>query len=164
MTRFLEDTDTDIQLQFGANHLRCTQKDLTFTSKLIDGRFPDYNRVIPATQDKKILISRNAFRETLNRAAILSNEKYRGVRFGLSSGLLTITAHNPEQEEAQEEMAIAYPGEDLEIGFNVNYISDAVSAIDSEQVEFCLNDPNSSCLLRAPGNQKHQYVVMPMRL
>ena len=164
MIRFLDDSDSDIQLQLSANHLRCTQKDLTFTSKLIDGRFPDYNRVIPATQDKKILISRTMFRETLNRAAILSNEKYRVVRFGLSSGLLTITAHNPEQEEAQEEMAIAYTGEDLEIGFNVNYISDAVSAIESEQVEFCLNDPNSSCLLRAPGSQKHQYVVMPMRL
>ena len=164
MTRFLDDSDTEVQLQIGANHLRCTLKDITFTSKLIDGRFPDYNRVIPATQDKKILLPRGLFRETLNRTAILSNEKYRGVRFGLSSGLMTITAHNPEQEEAQEEVPITYTGEDLEIGFNVNYIGEAVAALDSEQVEFCLNDPSSSCVLRAPGNTKHLYVVMPMRL
>lgn len=164
MIRFLEDADSEIKIQIGSNHLRCTLQDLTFTSKLIDGRFPDYNRVIPSAQNKQILVERNVFRETLNRAAILSNEKYRGVRFGLSKSLMTITAHNPEQEEAQEEMGIAYNGEDLEIGFNVNYISEAVAALDSEQVEFCLNDPNSSCLLRTPGNQKHVYVVMPMRL
>jgi DNA polymerase-3 subunit beta len=110
------------------------------------------------------VVQRNMFRETLNRAAILSNEKYRGVRFGLSNGLMTITAHNPEQEEAQEEIAIDYSGENMEIGFNVNYISEAVGALDTEAVEFCLNDPNSSCLLRIPGNTKHLYVVMPMRL
>ena len=164
MTRFLDDSDTEVQLQIGANHLRCTLKDITFTSKLIDGRFPDYNRVIPAAQEKKILLPRTLFRETLNRSAILSNEKYRGVRFGLSNNLMTITAHNPEQEEAQEEVVITYAGEDLEIGFNVNYISDAVAALDSEQVEFCLNDPSSSCVLRTPGDTKHLYVVMPMRL
>lgn len=164
MARFLDDSDTELQIQLGSNHMRCTLKDLTFTSKLIDGRFPDYNRVIPSAQSKKILVQREMFRETLNRAAILSNEKYRGVRFGLSKDLMTITAHNPEQEEAQEEMAVNYNNEDLEIGFNVNYISEAVAALDSEQVEFCLNDPSSSCLLRTPGNQKHVYVVMPMRL
>lgn len=164
MIRFLDDSDAEVQLQIGANHMRATLKDLTFTSKLIDGRFPDYNRVIPATQSKRVMVMRTPFRETLNRAAILSNEKYRGVRFGLGSGLMTITAHNPEQEEAQEEIAIDYSGESMEIGFNVNYISEAVGALDAEEVEFCLNDPNSSCLLRVPGNSKHLYVVMPMRL
>lgn len=164
MIRFLDDSDASVQLQIGANHMRATLKDLTFTSKLIDGRFPDYNRVIPATQSKKLKVLRAPFRETLNRAAILSNEKYRGVRFGLASGLMTITAHNPEQEEAQEEVAVDYNGEGMEIGFNVNYISEAVGALDNEDIEFCLNDPNSSCLLRVPGNTKHLYVVMPMRL
>ncbi len=164
MTRFLDDSDTEVQLQIGANHLRAALDNLTFTSKLIDGRFPDYNRVIPATQSKRLKVQRGAFRETLNRTAILSNEKYRGVRFGLSSGLMTITAHNPEQEEAQEEVAIDYSGDSLEIGFNVNYISEAVGALDAEEIEFCLNDPNSSCLLRVPGNSRHMYVVMPMRL
>lgn len=164
MTRFLEDTDDPVEIQIGTNHLRARLKGLTFTSKLIDGRFPDYNRVIPTNQNKQLLLRRDSFRETLNRAAILSNEKYRGVRFGLNPGVLTITAHNPEQEEAQEEMAIEYQGEELEIGFNVNYISDAVAALDGEQIEFGLNDPNSSCLLRVPGNKRHLYVVMPMRL
>jgi DNA polymerase-3 subunit beta len=164
MLRFLDESEDEVQLQFGANHMRATLKDLTFTSKLIDGRFPDYNRVIPAVQNKRLLVKRNVFRETLNRAAILSNEKYRGVRFGLTSGLMTITAHNPEQEEAQEEISIDYSGESMEIGFNVNYISEAVGALETEEIEFCLNDPNSSCLLRMPGNTKHLYVVMPMRL
>jgi DNA polymerase III subunit beta len=164
MLRFLDDSEDEVQLQFGANHMRAKLKDLMFTSKLIDGRFPDYNRVIPTSQSKRLIVNRNTFRETLNRAAILSNEKYRGVRFGLSIGLMTITAHNPEQEEAQEEIAIDYNGETMEIGFNVNYISEAVGALESDEVEFCLNDPNSSCLLRIPGNTMHLYVVMPMRL
>jgi len=164
MIRFLDDSDAEIQLQIGANHMRASLKGLTFTSKLIDGRFPDYNRVIPATQSKRLKVQRTSFRETLNRAAILSNEKYRGVRFGLGNSLMTITAHNPEQEEAQEEVAIDYNGESMEIGFNVNYISEAVGALDNDEIEFCLNDPNSSCLLRVPGNTKHLYVVMPMRL
>lgn len=164
MTRFLEDSDDSVAIQIGANHLRASLKGLTFTSKLIDGRFPDYNKVIPANQSKQVLVKRDVFRETLNRAAILSNEKYRGVRFGLTNGLMTITAHNPEQEEAQEELAVDYKGDELEIGFNVNYISDAVAALDSEEVEFGLNDQNSSCLLHTPGNIKSLYVVMPMRL
>ena len=83
---------------------------------------------------------------------------------GLGNGLMTITAHNPEQEEAQEEVAVDYSGESMEIGFNVNYISEALGALDNEEIEFCLNDPNSSCLLRIPGNSRHLYVVMPMRL
>jgi DNA polymerase-3 subunit beta len=164
MIRFLDDSDAEVQIQIGANHIRATLKDLIFTSKLIDGRFPDYNRVIPASQSKRVMVSKTAFRETLNRAAILSNEKYRGVRFGLGKGLMTITAHNPEQEEAQEEISIDYNGDDMEIGFNVNYISEAVGALDANDIEFCLNDPNSSCLLRIPGNSQNLYVVMPMRL
>jgi DNA polymerase-3 subunit beta len=164
MTRFLESVDDPVEVQIGSNHLRATLKGFTFTSKLIDGRFPDYNKVIPKNQSKRVLVKRDVFRETLNRAAILSNEKYRGVRFGLSKGLMTVTAHNPEQEEAQEEMPINYNSEEIEIGFNVNYIAEAVAALDAEEVEFALNDPNSSCLLHVPGNEKHLYVVMPMRL
>ena len=164
MTRFLEDSDEPVEIQIGSNHFRCNLKGLTFTSKLIDGRFPDYNKVTPTNQGKKVMVNREAFRETLNRAAILSNEKYRGVRFGLTQGVMTITAHNPEQEEAQEELSVKYDGDDLEIGFNVNYISDAAAALDSDEVEFSLNDPNSSCVLRSPGKTNNLYVVMPMRL
>ena len=164
MIRFLEDSDQTVEIQIGANHMRASLNGLVFTSKLIDGRFPDYNKVIPKNQTIRIQTRRESFRETLNRAAILSNEKYRGVRFGLSPGLMTLTAHNPEQEEAQEELQIDYKGDNLEIGFNVNYISDAVTALDTDEVELSLSDPNSSCLLQSPGNTRHLYVVMPMRL
>jgi DNA polymerase-3 subunit beta len=164
MMRFLEDSENPVSVQLGPNHARISVKGVTFTSKLIDGRFPDYNKVIPSNQSKKVMVGRTLFRETLNRAAILSNEKYRGVRFGLRSDLMTITAHNPEQEEAQEEVVVAYKGEDLEIGFNVNYIADALGALDTDEIEFGLNDANSSCVLRSPGNNKSLYVVMPMRL
>ena len=164
MIRFLDDSDEPVEIQIGSNHLRANLKGLTFTSKLIDGRFPDYGKVIPANQGKKVLVKRDVFRETMNRAAILSNEKYRGVRFGLSRGLITVTAHNPEQEEAQEELPVKYDGDELEIGFNVNYISDAAAALDVDEIELGLNDANSSCVLHAPGDKKHLYVVMPMRL
>ena len=137
---------------------------LTFTSKLIDGRFPDYNKVIPSSQNNELLIDRQTFRDALSRAAILSNEKYRGVRLNLSKDTLTITAHNPEQEEAEEQIELDYSGEDLEIGFNVNYIIEAASALDTEQVKLSLNDPNSSCTLTMPDSSGALYVIMPMRL
>jgi DNA polymerase-3 subunit beta len=164
MTRFLEETDDPVEIQIGSNHLRANLKGLVFTTKLIDGRFPDYKKVIPANQSKRVMLTKDTFRETLNRVAILSNEKYRGVRFTLGKGMMTITAHNPEQEEAQEELEIDYRGEDMEIGFNVNYMSEAVSAIESQEIELGLSDPNSSCVLHTPGNSRHLYVVMPMRL
>jgi len=164
MANFLEDSDEEIEVSIGPNHLKTEMRGYVFISKLIDGRFPDYMKVIPNSLSKTALVDRGVLRETLARVAILSNEKYRGVRFGLSTDLMTITAHNPEQEEAQEEIAVGYKGEELEIGFNVNYISDALGAIDSEQVSFGLNDPNSSCLLRENDTSKYLYVVMPMRL
>jgi DNA polymerase-3 subunit beta len=153
-----------VEVLIGNNHIRVKLKDLTFTSKLIDGRFPDYNKVVPQKQNLLLKIDRDVFRDTLNRAAILSNEKYRGVRFTIAPGVLKITAHNPEQEEAQEEISIDYQGDEIDIGFNVNYISDAIGALSSKEVEFGLTDPNSSCTLRTPGETRYQYVVMPMRL
>ena len=126
--------------------------------------FPDYNKVIPANQGKELLIDRQSFRDALSRAAILSNEKYRGVRLTLSNGTLTITAHNPEQEEAEEQMAVDYSGDEMEIGFNVNYMIEAAGALDTEQVKLSLNDPNSSCTLVTPAGTGALYVIMPMRL
>jgi len=164
MASFLEASDEEVEISIGPNHFRAVLKGYTFVSKLIDGRFPEYGKVIPKNQSKNVVIERAVFRETLGRVAILSNEKYRGVRFGLGTGTMTITAHNPEQEEAQEELAVDYSGEELEIGFNVNYISDALGAIDAEQVHFELNDPNSSCVIRESSNSSYLYVVMPMRL
>jgi len=164
MASFLEDSEDQAQIAIGPNHIKANLKGYSFISKLIDGKFPDYSKVIPSNQSKNIIVDRSVFRETLGRVAILSNEKYRGVRFGITNNLMTITAHNPEQEEAQEEIAVEYKGDELEIGFNVNYISDALGAIEAGQIQFGLNDPNSSCLIRESDNSKYLYVVMPMRL
>lgn len=153
-----------VTLTIGTNHIRAQIGDIRFTSKLIDGRFPEYSRVIPAKPPRVVLADRDTLRASLHRAAILSNEKYRGIRLTLRSGLLTIQAHNPEQEEAVEELEVTYEGEDLEVGFNVNYLLDALAAVDGSEVEIGLTDGNSSCLVHAPGSASARYVVMPMRL
>jgi DNA polymerase III subunit beta len=157
-------TEGTIELAIGTNHVRAQIGDIRFTSKLIDGRFPEYGRVIPAGPSKIIDAEREILRQALQRTAILSNEKYRGVRVAMKPDLMTIQAHNPEQEEAEDEVEVNYKGEELEIGFNVNYLLDALSAIDTDRVEIGLTDANSSCLIRAPGVTQTKYVVMPMRL
>ncbi len=154
----------DVEITIGSNHIRLQIGDIRFTSKLIDGKFPDYGRVIPAAPGKTVVIDRDAFRAALQRTAILSNEKYRGVRVSLANNSLKLQAHNPEQEEAQDEVEIDYKGDELEIGFNVTYLLDALTAIDTETVELGLTDANSSCLIRSPGTLQSRYVVMPMRL
>ena len=164
LTRFLEDTEDSVAMRLSRNHLRVEVPGLTVTTKLIDGRFPDYTKVIPPAQNKVIILNRDQFRDALNRAAILSNERYRGIRFSISPGKIVISAHNPEQEEAREELGVEYTGEELEVGFNSNYMVEAVNALDSETVELGLSDTNSSGTLRSPGNLTTQYVVMPMRL
>jgi DNA polymerase III subunit beta len=157
--------DGDITLRFGAGHVQADLPHVRFTSKLIDGRFPDYDRVIPKNHPHSMVADRDALREALGRASILSNEKYRGVRLEVESGKVVIQAHNPEQEEAEEELEVQYNGTGtLEIGFNVNYLMEALSAVDATQVEIALNDTNSSCLIQAPGETQSQFVVMPMRL
>jgi DNA polymerase-3 subunit beta len=148
----------------GSNHVRAQIGDIRFTSKLIDGRFPEYNRVIPATPPALVRADRDILRQALQRTAILSNEKYRGIRITVKRNALTVQAHNPEQEEAEEEIEVSYDGGDLEVGFNVNYLLDALAAIDGQDVELGLTDSNSSCLIRSPGGAGARYVVMPMRL
>nr|PZN79141.1 MAG: DNA polymerase III subunit beta [Pseudomonadota bacterium] len=162
--RLLGETADTIRLEISGNHIRLTLPDATFTSKLIDGKFPDYTRVIPAHQSKQVQLNRQAFREAMGRVAILANEKYRGIRLTLEGGKLLLSAHNPEQEEAVEEVETSYQGEGLEIGFNVTYLLEATAAIEAEDVALGLNDPNSSCTLRAPGQTDAQYIIMPMRL
>ncbi len=153
-----------VTLGIGSNHVRAEVGDIRFTSKLIDGRFPEYGRVIPAAEGPAIHADRQVLREALQRAAILSNEKYRGIRLEVEAKKLTIQAHNPEQEEAEEEVELSYSGDALEIGFNVNYLLDALAAVETDEVEIWLKDSNSSCLITAPGDQSCEYVVMPMRL
>jgi DNA polymerase-3 subunit beta len=151
-------------LAIGTNHVRAQIGDVRFTSKLIDGRFPEYSRVIPAAPSAAIRADRDVLRQALQRTAILSNEKYRGIRVTVKKNLITVQAHNPEQEEAEEEIEVGYEGADLEVGFNVNYLLDALAAIDGQEVELGLTDSNSSCLIRSPGTATARYVVMPMRL
>ncbi|HUG72988.1 MAG TPA: DNA polymerase III subunit beta [Steroidobacteraceae bacterium] len=154
----------EVEIAIGTNHIRLQIGDIRFTSKLIDGKFPEYARVIPASPGKIVVVDRESMRAALQRTAILSNEKYRGVRVSLAKNSIKLQAHNPEQEEAQDEVEIDYTGEELEIGFNVTYLLDALSAVDTETVEVGLTDANSSCLIRAPGTTASRYVVMPMRL
>jgi DNA polymerase III subunit beta len=160
----LSAAEGDVEIAISTNHVRIQFGGIRFTSKLIDGRFPDYGRVVPASPSKVLLVNREALRSALNRTAILSNEKFRGIRVVLKSGTLVLQAHNPEQEEAEEELELNYTGEDMEIGFNVNYLLDALSAIEVSDVELGFTDANSSCLMQAPGTVESKYVVMPMRL
>lgn len=165
MGRLLDTSDAAVDIQIAQNHLRLrTNSGVVFTTKLIDGRFPDYTKVVPANLSKTVGLDRIAFREALGRVAILSNEKYRGVRLNLSSGALSVSAHNPEQEEAVEELEADYKGESLEIGFNVNYLIEAVNAVSSETIQLGLNDANSSCVVWAVSDPSTRYIIMPMRL
>lgn len=164
LLRLLPDTEDVAQVELGTNHVRVQLPGLRFTSKLIDGRFPEYDRVVPKGGDKIITVERQALKEALTRAAILSNEKYRGIRLNLEDGRLRIQAHNPEQEEAEDEVEVQYTGSELEIGFNVSYLLDALAALEGEQVVLTMTDSNSSCLIQEPDNQNCRYVVMPMRL
>ncbi len=164
LSRLLEDSDRMVQVQLGANHIQLSTPEISFTSKLIDGRFPDYQRVVPQGGDKLVISDKETLKQALVRASILSNEKHRSVRFQLAKGSLCIFAHNPEQEEAEEEVAVDYQGDALEIGFNVSYVIDALSAVTGAQVQLVLSDANSCCLIQGIGMEHCKYVVMPMRL
>lgn len=154
----------DTTVEFGSNHLRVAFGGLRLTSKLIDGRFPDYERVIPKETEAPVLGDRVQLADGLNRIRILANEKYKGVRVELKPGSVTVQAHNPEQEEAEEEIEVQYDGAAIEIGFNVEYLIAALRALDAEQVRLEFRDAQSSCLIRDPVHEDCKYVVMPMRL
>ena len=154
----------ELNIELGANHVRIQLDGIRFTSKLIDGRFPEYERVIPKESSNELTADRGAFRGALQRTAILSNEKYRGIRLVIRDSGVVLQAHNPEQEEAEEELEVEYSGEDIEIGFNVNYLLDALGAVESDEVTLSVQDSNSSCLIREPGKEDCTFVVMPMRL
>ena len=164
LNHIIEDSDTEISVSFNPNHIRVELDSVIFTSKLIDGRFPDYEKVIPKNQDKSLIIDRNNLQNTLNRAAILTNEKFRGVRLIVAKDRMSVSANNPDQEEAFDEINIEYTGDDVEIGFNVGYMLEALNAINSEKVEMLLSDANSSGTIRVPGDEETVYIVMPMRL
>lgn len=159
-----ETGDGEVELEFGRNHLRVRRGGVVFTSKLIDGRFPDYEAVIPLGADKHATLDREVLRGALQRAAILSNEKYRGVKLELSPGKLRIVAHNPEQEEAVEELEADTVVSDLAVGFNVGYLLDALAALRGERARLNLRDAQSSCLVQEDDSDQARHVIMPLRL
>jgi DNA polymerase-3 subunit beta len=164
LQRLLEDGDGNIELEVGNNHLRVNRSDVTFTTKLIEGKFPDYEAVIPIGADKEVRVARELLRNALQRAAILSNEKFKGVKLDINPGVLNIVAHNPEQEEAQEEIEVESLIEGISIGFNVNYLLEALSALREETILIKLRDGNSSALVREASHERSRHVVMPLRL
>jgi DNA polymerase-3 subunit beta len=164
LSRLLLEEDQDIAVVLGSNHLRATTDGFTFTSKLVDGKFPDYERVLPRAADKIVLGSRLDLRQAFTRTAILSNEKYRGVRLKVAPEVIEIVANNPEQEQAEEQVSVDYQGDSVEIGFNVSYLLDVLGVLSGEQVKLSLSDPNSSALLEESEDGDSLYVVMPMRL
>ncbi len=163
LARLLEGDDP-ISLVIGSNHVRAANRQFTFTSKLVDGKFPEYERVLPKSPDKSVVGGRLALKQAFTRTAILSNEKYRGVRLKLSADALEITANNPEQEQAEEVVTVEYAGEPLEVGFNVSYLLDVLSVLNGEKVRFSLADAASSALMEEAEAGDSLYVVMPMRL
>ncbi len=164
LARIILQGKDNINISLGNNHIRAKTEDFIFTSKLVDGKFPDYERVIPKGGDKVVLADRDILRQALNRASILSNEKYRGIRMLLSENTLKILANNPEQEEAEEEVTVEYQGEPIEIGFNVHYILNVLSAFIGDTVQMTLSNSNSGVLIEEPDNPSSLYIIMPMRL
>ena len=164
LLRLLGSEDNQITVEIGKNHLRVNLPNLQFTSKLIDGRFPEYQRVLPEESDNRAIIDKLQLKQALSRASILSNEKYKGIRLILDNNIMVIQAHNPEHEEAEDEIEIEYKGDRLEVGFNVVYLLDVLNALESDKVEVIIQDANSSALIVSPESQASRYVVMPMRL
>ncbi len=164
LSRLLEPSDQPARLQIGTNNLRICLDGIVFTSKLIDGRFPDYRRVLPRNADRILEAEWETLKQAFVRAAILSNERFRSVRLQLSENQLKITATNPEQEEAEEIIDVSYNGEEMEVGFNVSYILDVLNALKCQRVRMRLTDASSSCLMENNEDSSAEYVIMPMRL
>jgi len=164
LSRLLDSDDSPVKCVLSQNHLRVETDALVFTTKLIDGKFPDYQRVIPVDGNKTMEVDRETLKSSMSRIAILSNEKYRGIRLTLTAGNLSIQANNPDQEEAEEELQVDYNESDVEIGFNVTYLIDVLNVIDSKNVQVKLKDSNSSAIISDSEDDSSLYVVMPMRL
>ncbi len=163
LLKLLADSEDKLKLELAEKQVRATFSDIVLTSKVIDGKFPDYSRVIP-THSNKLTLNRVVIQQALQRAAILSNEKFRGVRLLLTDRNLQIISSNSEQEEAQEELETDYQGNALDIGFNVNYLLDGINNVSSQEVTLSFGDQNSSLLITVPEHSDYKYVVMPMRI
>ena len=164
LLRLLGDSEEDMEIVMSKNHVRVSMGNMVFTSKLIDGKYPDYNRVIPELSDNVIMAQRETLRQSLSRASILSSDKYRGVKITLEPDKLRAHVNNPEQEQAEDEIDVEYAGENLEVGFNVTYLLDAVSIIPTEKVRLSVSSPKSGCLVLPEDDRDSKYIVMPLLL
>lgn len=164
LNRLLADSEEDLNISFTGNQVRFSFGSIVLISKLIDGKFPDYQRVVPATLKNHLVFDRQVLTQAMIRAAILTNEKFRGVRIVIGENSLKVIVANADQEEAQEEMEVVYQGDMLDIGFNVSYLLDVLNNIHTNQVQWSFNDANSSALISIPGDESFKYVVMPMRI
>ncbi|MBL4606777.1 MAG: DNA polymerase III subunit beta [Pseudomonadales bacterium] len=164
MTRIFSDGTDEVAVSISSNHIRVYTDDICFTSKLVDGRYPDYKRVIPADGEVQFVVNREEIKLALQRAAILSNEKYRGVRLFLSPNSILINTNNPEQEAAEEQVFVDYSGKEIELGFNVNYLLDVLNILKSEDVHFSIADGNHTSIIKNPESDEAIYIVMPMKM
>lgn len=164
LQRLLKEEDTPIEMRFAGNQAKFSFSGMEFVTKLVEGKFPDYNRVIPKNHKNQVTLGRAPLLASLQRAAILTSEKFKGVRVNIEPGALRIASSNAEQEEAKEELEIDYDGDAIEIGFNVTYLMDALANMSQEMVKIELQDTNSSALFTVPEQAGFKYVVMPMRI
>ena len=164
LSRQLTSGDAEVEIEIYPTQVRFRYGSSELVTKIIDGKFPDFTRVIPVNYNKKIILGRQALQQSLQRAAILSNEKFRGVRWLLTGSSLRISCTNTEQEEAQEEMEVEYSGDALDVGFNITYLLDVLNHVSTENIECSFGDANSSMLITVPGRENFRYVVMPMRI
>ncbi len=164
LQRLLKDEDTPIEMRFAGNQAKFSFSGMDFVTKLVEGKFPDYNRVIPKNHKNSVTLGRATLLASLQRAAILTSEKFKGVRVNIEPGTLRIASSNAEQEEAKEEIEIDYGGDTIEVGFNVTYLMDALANISQDMVKIELQDGNASALITVPGQSGFKYVVMPMRI
>ena len=164
LSKLLSPHEGAVELLIGASYVDVRSENLSFSSKLIDGKYPDYNKVFPSGEPFPLEISKEILQSALSRAAVLSNEKYRGVRFQLSENKLKLTANNPEQESAEEEVDVIYSGSELEVGFNIGYLLDVLNSIESEIVSFEFYGEDTSCIIKEQNSEDDVYVIMPMRL
>ena len=164
LSKLLSPEPEEIELLIGPSYVDIRSANLSFSSKLIDGKYPDYDKVFPTGEPLPLEISKETLQSALSRASVLSNEKYRGVRFQLSKNKLKLTANNPEQESAEEELDVVYTGSELEVGFNIGYLLDVLNSIESDSIYFEFYGEDSSCIIKEKGSEDDVYVIMPMRL
>ena len=164
LLRLLDDPEAELNVQFSANNIRIYIKDLVFSAKLVDAKYPDFGKVFQQAFNNPILIPKQQLKETLTRVSVLANEKFKGVTFDISEGLLKISTHNPEHDEGEEELAIEYQGEPLEIAFNAAYLLDAINNLEGDTASLIIAENASSCFIEEPNQDAYKFIVMPMRL